>query len=329
MNKLLTISVAAYNVEASLDQTLSSLVTDSDTMSLIEVIVVDDGSSDSTAQIAEKYVTEYPDTFRLIRKNNGGYGSTINRSVKEAEGKYFKQLDGGDIYITENLSGFVTFLSGIDSDLVVTPYEEVFLQDNKEVLRNSYSDLGKKADVSISALDGPHMIKMHELAFKTSVWNELGRNIPEHCFYTDTEYVLYPLIHSTTVSFFDLPIYRYFLQCGGQSVSYEGMCKHYPDSETMMWDVIEVYSTYSGSVGTSQKNIMLGILRHAAAFAYTAYFTSGKKQIKLLQNIDKRMKSSYPEIYKLTDSVKRIQLMRRTGFLLYGVYGHIMRGSEG
>ena len=164
MNKVLTISVAAYNVEDTLDQTLSSLVTDTDTMSRMEVIIVDDGSTDSTAQIAEKYVSSHPGTFRLIRKSNGGYGSTINRSISEAEGKYFKQLDGGDIYITENLSEFVTFLSGIDSDLVISPYEEVYLKDGRTLLRHPYADQGKKSDMAISVLEGPHMLKMHELA---------------------------------------------------------------------------------------------------------------------------------------------------------------------
>ena len=329
MGKTLTISVAAYNVKDSLEDTLNSLVSDPETMELMEVLVVDDGSTDGTAGVGEKFAGLYPGTFRLISKENGGYGSTINVSVSEAEGKYFKQLDGGDSYITENLSDFVSFLSKVDADIVISPYEEVFVQDGKTELRDPYSEVHKKVCREAGSLYAPacvldngHRIRMHEMAFKTEVWKKLGRNIPEHSFYTDMQYVFYPLVNAATVSFYDKPVYRYFLQCEGQSVSIEGIRKHFSDSEKVMWDLFDVYDNNAG-----KSPVLQLLVKHSAAFVYTAYIRAGKEHLSELRAIDKKMKRDYPKLYALTDEVKRIKLMRQTGLRWYSIYGHMIGGT--
>ena len=80
MNKIVSISIAAYNVENFLDETLSSLYCP-DVLDDIEVFIVNDGSKDATADIARKYVDKCPTSFFLIDKTNGGYGSTINATM--------------------------------------------------------------------------------------------------------------------------------------------------------------------------------------------------------------------------------------------------------
>ena len=64
-NKILTVSVAAYNVSAYIRKNLDSCIVP-EIMDDLEVIVVDDGSKDNTAQIVQEYVDRYPNTFRLI-----------------------------------------------------------------------------------------------------------------------------------------------------------------------------------------------------------------------------------------------------------------------
>ena len=95
VEKILTITVPSYNVEKFLENTLDSFV-DERVLDAIEVLVVDDGSKDRTAEIGKGYEAKYPGTFRVISKENGGHGSTINRGIKEARGKYFKVVDGDD-----------------------------------------------------------------------------------------------------------------------------------------------------------------------------------------------------------------------------------------
>lgn len=62
----------------------------------IEVLVVLDGSKDGSAEIAYEFVEQYPDTFRIIYKANGGHGSAINTGLMMASGEYVKILDSDD-----------------------------------------------------------------------------------------------------------------------------------------------------------------------------------------------------------------------------------------
>ena len=93
MDKLLTVVIPAYNIEKYEEQCLSSFVKPK-ALPEIEVLVVNDGSSDRTMEIAEKYVQKYPDIFRVINKENGGHGSTINRGIEEARGTYSRLWTG-------------------------------------------------------------------------------------------------------------------------------------------------------------------------------------------------------------------------------------------
>ena len=130
MNKTITVSIAAYNVEKFMDEALSSL-TCPEILDDIEIIIVNDGSKDSTADIAKRYVEKYPDSFFLIDKNNGGYGSTINASIAEASGKYFRLLDGDDWLDKEEFTKYVKALKEVDTDLVITDFVKR-IQTNKE-----------------------------------------------------------------------------------------------------------------------------------------------------------------------------------------------------
>lgn len=117
--KIVTFSIAAYNMERWLEPCIESLIDDS-VMEQIEIIVVDDGSKDRTAKIAQEYVDRYPRSIKLISKVNGGYGSTINTSLSIAEGEFFKQVDGDDFIITEHLKEYLDVLRSTDADVVYT-----------------------------------------------------------------------------------------------------------------------------------------------------------------------------------------------------------------
>ena len=95
MEKILTISIAAYNAEKDIARCLDSLIA-TGIIEKLDVVIVNDGSVDQTAEIANSYVKKYVNSIRLINKQNGGHGSTINASIKVAKGKYYKILDSDD-----------------------------------------------------------------------------------------------------------------------------------------------------------------------------------------------------------------------------------------
>lgn len=108
MEKLLTLIIPTYNMEKLLDRCLSSLVVkDNSLFQQVEVLVVIDGSKDRSSEIAHRYQERYPTVFRVIDKENGNYGSCVNRGLKEATGKYIKILDADDYFNTEAFTQYL------------------------------------------------------------------------------------------------------------------------------------------------------------------------------------------------------------------------------
>ena len=86
--KIITIIIPAYNMESLLNKCCDSLLVDESLRAFLEVLIINDGSKDKTLDIAKSYEERYPDVFRVIDKENGQYGSCINRGLKEAKGKF-------------------------------------------------------------------------------------------------------------------------------------------------------------------------------------------------------------------------------------------------
>ena len=149
MDKTLTVVVPSYNVEKYLDQTLTSFINEA-VMEEVEVLIVDDGSKDKTAQIGHSYEQKYPETFRVISKENGGHGSTINTGIAQARGKYFTVVDGDDWVDKEGFATLVTVLRDCTEDYILTRYHEVDDQ-TKEERERAFPELpvGKTMELSL------------------------------------------------------------------------------------------------------------------------------------------------------------------------------------
>lgn len=76
--KLLSITVPCYNSQDYMKHCIDSLLVGGNE---VEIIIVDDGSTDSTGEIADQYQTEYPEIVRVIHKKNGGHGSAVNAGI--------------------------------------------------------------------------------------------------------------------------------------------------------------------------------------------------------------------------------------------------------
>ena len=141
MEKIISFIIPSYNVENCLPVCLDSfLIQESEGFSQLEVIVVDDGSRDRTAEIAGSYVKRFPSVYRLIQKENGGHGSAINAGSQAASGKYMKVVDADDWVVTENLGELVKRFSSCEADVVLTPFHMVDAKTNQREKRLVYLD---------------------------------------------------------------------------------------------------------------------------------------------------------------------------------------------
>lgn len=237
MDKVLTLTIPSYNVEKYLEKTLDSFI-DEHILEDIEVLIVDDGSKDRTAEIGKSYEEKYPNTFRLISKENGGHGSTINRGIIEARGKYFKVVDGDDWVKTEEFVKLVQGLKETDAEFVVTNYSEVNDQTMEETLID-YPVFAGKAEWDFQEIADKEIIPMHPLVIRTDILKDHEIRMTEHCFYVDNEYTTFPIPYVNKVKYLPYNVYMYRLALATQSVSMKGFQNHIKDHSKVVISLLE------------------------------------------------------------------------------------------
>lgn len=255
-------------MERYLRRCLSSLVIDDEAlMNTMEVLVINDGSTDSSSEIAHEYVVRFPEVFRVIDKENGYYGSCINRGIKEATGRYIKTLDADDYYDNEGLKGFLMFLQRTDADVAVHYCQS----ENAEGVRGDYHGFvpeyyeANYADKTLFTLEDianvramhPHVYNM---AYKTELLRNLRYEQVENIYYSDTQWRITPMAFVKTIEVYPYVVYRYFLGREGQSVSYSVRRKHFSHEVSLMKRLFEDYNNVQVSdvARTYLDNCILG-----------------------------------------------------------------------
>ena len=221
-NKLLSIIVPAYNMEAYLAQCIESVVPNSPLRDRVEVVVVNDGSKDETSNIAHRYAEKYPDIVRVIDKENGHYGSTINAALEVARGEYVKILDADDMFDVDLMDRFLEALS-LGVDMVITPFIEVGNNCKRKIGYNLYSrnvyEERRAYDMEQILGDGAiRFFMMHGVCYRTQILLDMAYRQSEGIAYTDQEWVFYPLFKVESVAFADVPIYQYNTTREGRSM---------------------------------------------------------------------------------------------------------------
>lgn len=315
MEKILTISIAAYNVEKYIKNTLDSLLINK--IEDLEILVEDDGGSDNTANIVIEYEKKYPDIIRLIHKENGGYGSTINKSIEIARGKYFKQLDGDDWYDTESLKKIIELLRNIDSDVVYTPYKE-FYENRKEYILQDFFDkeIQKECNVEDIILESKHYLNMYTLCYKTKLLKQSKIKLLEKCFYTDTQYAMYPIATANTIYITHYPLYIYRLGDEGQSVSLNGYIKYYKDHVKVSKNIIDFYNKNKMN-SKKQRYILDYSVRHISNTISSFYMVldSTKENLNQIKEFEKYVLEKNSFIYeKMAIQSRIIKILRKTNY---------------
>lgn len=314
MDKVLTVSVAAYNVEQYLRECLDSFL-DKSVLEKCEIIIVDDGSTDGTGAIAKEYVQQYPQSFVYVKKENGGWGSTLNVAMKMAKGKYFKQLDGDDMFDTSFLNDYIKKLEEIDVDVVITPFitfNDRTGENIEEIITSKETLRGK--EIKLDDLSDKNIFSMHSTTFKTQILQENVIQITEHCFYTDIEYLLKSLNFSDTIMFLDMGIYRYRIARTGQSVSLEGFRKHYQEHLKIVYTLLQYEKE---GVRLNRKQMYYYNLKNMVTTQYSLFLKlePSKHHKTELKEFDRRIKQEYPQYYNL--EYKTIEILRKIGFFGY------------
>lgn len=242
--KVLTISIAAYNMEKYIDRCLESVIIP-ELCSEIDVLVINDGSTDSTLEIVSKYQNKFPNIVRIINKENGGYGSATNTGIYNSIGKYFRPLDADDWFDKDALKSFVAYLTKTNADLIITNYSRV---SDSLGYSNDYIHKGVKYEkiynfknFSIFDRIKDLGLAMHAMTYRSDILQKNNFYVSD-CYYSDADYTIYPLAFINNIVFVDVILYKYYIGREDQSVSYQGLINHIDDHFFICKKVVDFYS---------------------------------------------------------------------------------------
>lgn len=241
--KQLSIIIPIYNMEKYLSKCLSSLIVENENLqNTLEIIAVIDGATDNSSSIAHLFQKKYPGILKVIDKENGNYGSCINRGLIEASGKYIRILDADDSFNKENFARYLQILSSIDADLILSDYNLVDNYGN--ILERRSFDLETMITTDIVKVLKPvSELEMHAITYKRQILLDIGYRQTEGISYTDTEWAFIPLMAVNTVCYVNLQIYNYLVGRPGQTMDISVLQKSMPQMMTVYKRLMQIYKS--------------------------------------------------------------------------------------
>lgn len=304
MENILSIIIPTYNMEKYLDKCLTSLIiNDKELMNRLEVLVVIDGAKDRSSEIAHVYQNKYPYTFRVIDKENGNYGSCVNRGLKEATGKYVKVLDADDSFNTENFEIYLGKLASIDVDLVISDFVFKNEDDEDGIIRYRKIEAGKVLSFNDVVNDfNQNLISMHELAYNRRVFYNLNYHQTEGISYTDLEWCFSPMINVKSIFYFNNIVYRYLIGRQGQTIDPNLVSKNISHKIKTGETMVRLYEGIK--TDKCHKSYLTRRLVWSNSDIYFAYLIYPCiNNLSLLISFDRMIKSISEELYQLQETV--------------------------
>lgn len=322
--KLLTISIAAFNVEKYLRVSLDSLLIGNDLQKL-EVFIIDDGGTDSSLNIAREYEERYPGVFYAVHKEDEGYGSTVNYSIAHAHGKYIRLLDGDDWFDKEGLISFIKKLEYTDADMLITRFNRVNeITHDIQTIDETRIIPNMKCQFDDLVQEG--WFTMHAITYKTAILQKNNIRLTENCFYADSEYNLLPLKYIKDVQGFEEVVYNYRLGLAEQSVSIKGIERHHSEQLKILKRLYVEYSGISEKSENRNKYVFRYLIKWSNALVYNLLLIEKSKDHKReIINYFRYIKLNHRNIY---DALKRKSKLSKiliyTKYSLYSIMHFII-----
>lgn len=330
--KLLTVAIPAYNAEHFLKQCVNSML-QTKYKEETELLIIDDGSSDKTGEIADYFAKTYPNIISVIHKKNGGHGSAINIGVKYATGKYFKVVDSDDWVEETEYEVFLEKLKKLECDLVATRFVCVNPKKDKKQKRQIEGSSVIPKEMVLNFCDYARWlhVRIHEWTIRTQLLKEQNIVLSEHSYYVDMQYILYPVPWIRTFCILDLPIYCYRLGEKEQSVSIHNMKKNKDQHRKILQSLVTFYKEREkqGDSDAILQYLAVGIAKmQADEVQIFLSLPIGKKVKKELVALEQYLKKECLPAYRANHK-KSIWLLRWSKYLLYYMAAVVFRIVKG
>jgi glycosyltransferase involved in cell wall biosynthesis len=302
--KLLSFAVPCYNSQDYMRRCIDSLlVAGEDT----EIIIVDDGSTDDTAKIADEYAEKYPHVCRAVHKENGGHGDAVNTGLELARGKYYKVFDSDDWADEEALRAVMDRLRSFEKkkisvDVLFTNYIYEHPDVDKRKKINYYRILPKNQFFSwddFGDFHPPYYILMHSVIYRADLLRQTGMKLPKHTFYVDNIYVYQPLVYVNVMYYMDVDLYRYFIGREDQSVNENKMIAQIDQQIRVTKTMTALYNLYDVREKCGQLGkYMIHYLSMMYAICYIFLIIEGSEiSNRKIEKLKAYLKKTMPECY--------------------------------
>ncbi len=326
MNKILSIIIPTYNAQKFLDKGLTSFIMDDDTlMKELEVIVVNDGTPDNSVAVAQKYVDRYPDTFRILNKENGGHGSAINAGVKAASGKYFQVVDADDWVDTKVLATIMHMLGETEADAMIHAHQTHNVT-TKEIEHKHVKCQDESRMYNLSQMMGfwddiYWGLTFHGVLYNTKFYKNLNYELIEGVFYEDQEYSTVPLCFASKIKIADEELYMYRIGDVNQSVSTQSLIKRLPDLETVIYRLADAKKLEADFAEGGSEYWLRKLTKCVADYYHIA----------LIVNPDKKAGRKRVAAFnqKLVDKYNWLYEMSATKYKVFKLYNALHIGERG
>ena len=228
--KYISFAIPCYNSEEYMEKAIESILKGGED---VEIIIVNDGSTDGTYEIAKRYEKQYPTIVKAVDKDNGGHGDAVNMGLEHATGLYFKVVDSDDwvdesalMKILDTLHQMVEKQKLVDMLVSNYVYEKVGARHKKVIHYQNVMPQNRPFTWwEMGRFRIGQYILMHSVMYRTELLKMCGLKLPKHTFYVDNIYVYYPLPHVKSLYYLNVNFYRYFIGRDGQSVNEKNMIK--------------------------------------------------------------------------------------------------------
>lgn len=191
-----SIIVPIYNAENYIEKCLDSLL--EQTISDYEVILMNDGSTDATLNVIQRYEKKFPHIFKVYTISNGGQGKARNQGIKYAKGEFIAFVDSDDYVAPTMYEELYEFAIKYDYDLVVCPYYRV----------NQSGDILNQELMHIDNITMVNTSPWNKL-FKRNLWLENDVKFAEELWYEDVLAIYQYLFTSSHMGVYNKPLYYY------------------------------------------------------------------------------------------------------------------------
>ena len=233
-----SVIVPVYNTERYLQRCLDSLV--HQTLEELEIILVDDGSTDNSLQIMKEYEAKYQDRVKVYTKENGGQGSARNIGILRSQGDYIGFVDSDDYVDLTMFASMYQVAKLGQNDLVECNYYYLCEEGKRTKEYKTRGDIRQFKDQKDMFIN-PQVSPCNKL-YRREVLMQADVNFPEGIIYEDTGFYI------KTIPFIKKEYYRkerfyyYFLR--GSSTMNANKSKRVGDIFPVLKDVLEFYKKY-------------------------------------------------------------------------------------